>query len=80
MKGTYPCTAASLAVALWLQSTPPAGRVAELESLFRLCTVKQHWNGADYGIIDAEMSDEPMPTGCERIVDSGLGRFITMEK
>ena len=30
--------------------------------------------------IDAEMSAEPMPFDCERIVDSGFGRLITMEK
>jgi hypothetical protein len=28
-----PCAAANPDIALWLQSTPPAGRVAELESL-----------------------------------------------
>jgi len=30
--------------------------------------------------IDAEMSAEPMPFYCERIVDSGSGWLITMEK
>jgi hypothetical protein len=29
--------------------------------------------------IDAEMSAEPMPFDCERIVDSGFGWLITME-
>jgi hypothetical protein len=29
---------------------------------------------------DVEMSAEPMPFDCERIVDSGFGRLITMEK
>jgi uncharacterized protein YbaA (DUF1428 family) len=30
--------------------------------------------------VDAEMSAEPMPFDCERIVYSGFGRLITMEK
>jgi hypothetical protein len=30
--------------------------------------------------IDAEMSVEPRPFDCERIVDSGFGWLITMEK
>jgi hypothetical protein len=30
--------------------------------------------------VDAEMSAEPMPFGCEHIVDSGLGWLISMEK
>ncbi len=30
--------------------------------------------------IDAEMSAEPMPFGCENIVDSGVGWLISMEK
>jgi hypothetical protein len=30
--------------------------------------------------IDAELSAEPMPFDCERIVDSGVRRLITMEK
>jgi hypothetical protein len=30
--------------------------------------------------VDAEMSAEPMPFDCERIVDSGFGWLITMEK
>ena len=30
--------------------------------------------------IDAEISAEPMPFGCEHIVDSGLGWLISMEK
>ena len=30
--------------------------------------------------IDASMSAEPMPFDCERIVYSGFGRLITMEK
>ena len=30
--------------------------------------------------VDAEMSAEPMPFDCEHIVDSGLGRLISMEK
>jgi hypothetical protein len=30
--------------------------------------------------IDAEMSAEPIPVDCERIVDSVFGWFITMEK
>jgi hypothetical protein len=30
--------------------------------------------------IDAEMSVEPMPVDCERIVDSGFGWLIKMEK
>ena len=30
--------------------------------------------------IDRGKSAEPMPFDCERIVDSGFGRLITMEK
>jgi hypothetical protein len=30
--------------------------------------------------IDAELSAEPMPFDCERIVYFGVGWFITMEK
>jgi len=30
--------------------------------------------------IDAELSAEPMPFDCERIVDSGVRRLITMEE
>jgi hypothetical protein len=30
--------------------------------------------------IGAERSAEPMPFACERIVDSGFGRLITMEE
>jgi hypothetical protein len=30
--------------------------------------------------VDAEMSAEPMPFGCEHSVDSGLGWLISMEK
>jgi hypothetical protein len=30
--------------------------------------------------IDAELSAEPIPFDCERIVDSGFGWLITMEK
>ena len=30
--------------------------------------------------IHAELSAEPMPFDCERIVDSGVRRLITMEK
>jgi hypothetical protein len=30
--------------------------------------------------IDAGLSAEPMPFDCERIVDSGVGWLITMEK
>jgi hypothetical protein len=29
---------------------------------------------------DAETSAEPMPFDCEHIVDSGLGRLITIEE
>jgi len=29
--------------------------------------------------IDAEILAEPMPFGCERVIDSGFGRLITME-
>jgi hypothetical protein len=30
--------------------------------------------------IDAELSAEPMPFDCERIVDSGVGRLIAVEE
>ena len=44
-------------------------------------TVKQRRNGTDVAHhIDAEMSAEPMPFDCERIVDSGLGWLISMEE
>jgi hypothetical protein len=33
-----------------------------------------------YGYCTAELSAEPMPFDCERIVDSGFGWLITMEK
>src|SRR4029079_9719334 len=39
-----PCAAANPAIALWLQSTPPAGRVAELGSLgARMSTVSEQY-------------------------------------
>jgi hypothetical protein len=37
-------------------------------------------NGTILSYVDTEMSAEPMPFDCERIVDSGLGWLISMEK
>jgi hypothetical protein len=43
--------------------------------------VKQRRNGTDVASrIGAERAAEPMPLDCERIVDSGVRRLITMEE
>ncbi|MEO7911579.1 MAG: hypothetical protein ABIV47_18195, partial [Roseiflexaceae bacterium] len=70
---TSPCSRMSALPAAERQSVTPPMR----------STVKPRWNGTDVAVrmsIDAEMSAEPLPDDCERIVFLRRWRRITMEK